>query len=160
METQPVPTLMEIVAPDEYGHDGVAPAIFLAGGISGCPDWQADLCSTLRDVAIVFLNPRRRMFNVCDQSVTLEQIAWEYRHLRLASAIVFWFPEETLCPIALFELGAWCMTATPLFVGTLPAYSRRIDVEEQLRLARPDVTVHNLLSVLATQISEWRAKSA
>lgn len=155
-----MPALMEIVAPDEYRNDGSGAVVFLAGGISGCPDWQADLCAALGDVATVFLNPRRRAFDIGDESVTLEQISWEFHHLRQADAVLFWFPQETLCPIALFELGAWSMTAIPLFVGTHPAYSRRIDVEAQIALARPDVTVCNSLSDLAAQVRAWRAMFA
>jgi hypothetical protein len=37
---------------------------------------------------------------------------------------MFWFPCETLCPITLYELGAWTVlapqTGTKLFVGACP----------------------------------------
>ncbi len=49
---------------------------------------------------------------------------WEHDHLRRAKAIMFWFPSETLCPITLYELGAWTIlarqTGTKLFVGADP----------------------------------------
>jgi hypothetical protein len=35
------------------------PAVFLAGGITGCPDWQAELVRMLADVPVALLNPRR-----------------------------------------------------------------------------------------------------
>lgn len=77
--------------------------------------------------------------------------------LRDADAILFWFPCETLCPITLYELGAWSMSDKPLFVGVHPAYQRRQDVEIQTRLARPDVAVTDLLAALVASIveSEW-----
>ena len=146
---------MEYVeALDEY-DPGLLPAVFLAGGISGCPDWQREVVGLLRDEPVVLLNPRRAAFPIGDPAAGLKQIEWEYRHLRKADAILFWFPRETLCPIALYELGAWSMTAKPLFVGTDPDYPRRLDVEVQTRLARQDVRVVHNLTDLAERVLCW-----
>jgi hypothetical protein len=91
-----------------------------------------------------------------DPSAAEGQIAWEYRHLRRATAVLFWFPPETLCPIALFELGGRTLVpGQPLFVGTDPAYQRRLDVEVQLRLARPEVTLATDTAALAEQVRGW-----
>ena len=73
-------------------------------------------------------------------------------HLRLANAIAFWFPPETLCPITLFELGAWSMTDKPLFVGVDPKYQRRLDVKIQTKLVRPEITILESLKDLAVAI--------
>ena len=35
--------------------------------------------------------------------------------LRDVHAISFWFPKETICPIVLYELGAWSMTNKTYF---------------------------------------------
>lgn len=145
---------MQIVeAPAEY--EGTGPSLFLAGGITGCPDWQRDLLALLVDLGLVFLNPRRHNFSIDSPALTEEQIVWEFRHLRRAEAILFWFPRETLCPIALYELGAWSMTAKPLFVGAHPDYPRRPDVETQTRLARPDVCLMSSLPELASTVRAW-----
>jgi hypothetical protein len=77
------------------------------------------------------------------------------RHLRRATARLFWFPSETLCPIALFELGCCTRSDEPLFVGVDPTYRRRFDVEEQLKLARPDVKIVYGLRDLAAQVLAW-----
>ncbi len=116
-------------------------SIFLAGGISGCHNWQQDMVTLLSGTPLVVLNPRRENFPIDDPAAATAQIRWEFDHLRLADAIAFWFPCETLCPITLYELGAWAMTSKPLFVGVHPDYQRRVDVEIQLSLARPDVRV-------------------
>jgi hypothetical protein len=139
-----------VEAPDEF--DGEGDAVFLAGGISGCFDWQARVAELLGGSELVVLNPRRRNFPMGDPSAAREQIAWEFRHLRRAWGRAFWFPPETLCPIALFELGAWSMESGPLFVGTDPDYARRVDVVEQLRLARPEVRVVHSVEHLAEQV--------
>jgi hypothetical protein len=139
-----------IEAPDEY--DGIGRALFLAGGISGTEDWQARVIAELGGADLVLLNPRRRNCRFGDPGVAREQIAWEFRHLRRAWGRLFWFPPETLCPIALFELGAWSRTDEPLFVGAHPAYARRLDVEVQSELARPDVRVASSIEGLAGQV--------
>jgi hypothetical protein len=112
----------------------------------------------LAGLPLVLLNPRRRNFPIDDPTAAGAQIAWEFRHLRRATAVLFWFPPETLCPIALFELGGRVMVShQPLFVGTDPRYARRADVEIQLRLARPEVRVATDVVALAGQVEEWLA---
>lgn len=89
------------------------------------------------------------------------QIEWEFRHLGRATAVLFWFPPETLCPIALFELGGRAANgAQTLFVGTHPEYRRRLDVRIQLSLARPEVAVVSDIPTLAEQVRAWAVWSA
>jgi len=139
-----------IEAPDEF--DGRGPAVFLAGGITGAEYWQAQLANSLRELPAAVLNPRRQQFPADDPAAARQQIEWEHRHLRLASLVAFWFPPPTLCPIALFELGACCAAGTPLVVGSHPQYARRFDLQVQLSLRRPDVELVDSLSALAAQI--------
>jgi hypothetical protein len=97
-------------------------------------------------------------FDVNDHSLTPLQIEWEHRHLRRATAIVFWFPHETLCPITLYELGAWSQTTKPLLIGTHMEYAKRLDVIHQTRLSRPDIaTIHDSLSALIDAVERWFA---
>lgn len=130
-------------------------SIFLAGGITSCPNWQKDIVKLLNDANLVLLNPRREDFPINDPNAALEQITWEFKHLRMADTILFYFPKETLCPIVLFELGAWSITDKPIFVGVHPEYKRRQDVEIQIALARPDVEVVYSLQNLAQQVRDW-----
>jgi Nucleoside 2-deoxyribosyltransferase like len=142
-----------VEAPAEY--DGPGPSLFLAGGITGTVYWQAEIVRLLGDLPLVLLNPRRANFPMGDPSAAAGQIEWEFRHLRRATAVLFWFPHETLCPIALYELGRQTASRQPLFVGTHPEYQRRLDVEIQLRLARPEVRVVSDLAELAAQVRCW-----
>ena len=127
-------------------------SIFLAGGIAGAPDWQQDIANMLGDTRLVLLNPRRENFPIDDPGAALKQIVWEYEHLRKASAILFWFPCETFCPIALYELGTWSMTDKSIFVGLHPEYKRRQDVEIQMMLVRPGVEIVYSVRDLANQV--------
>lgn len=148
-----------VEAPEEY--DGPGPSLFLAGGITGTFDWQADVSGRLADLPLVLLNPRRRNFPIDDPTAAEGQIGWEFRHLRRATAVLFWFPPETLCPIALFELGGRVQVREqPLFVGTHPGYQRRLDVEVQLRLARPEVRLASDTAELAGHVRAWCAAAA
>jgi len=139
-----------VEAPEE--HLGGGRSLFLAGGISGCREWQREFAQLLRDTSLVVLNPRRRSFPMDDPSAAEAQIGWEFRHHSLASAASFWFPPETLCPIALYELGRWSAGARPLYVGTDRDYRRRVDVQVQMKLARPAVRVVQSLNELAAQV--------
>jgi hypothetical protein len=141
---------MKVVrAPDEFA--GAGPAFFLAGGITGCPDWQAELLGLLPPSEWTALDPRRHPWPE-DPGEVAKQIDWEHRHLRRADLIAFWFPPQTLCPITLYELGAWSMSAKPLVVGVDPGYARRLDVRVQTRLARPDVVLVDSLEALAEAV--------
>lgn len=142
-----------IECPDVY--EGNEKSLFLAGGITNCPNWQLELVSLLKDEDITLLNPRRKNFPINDSKAAEEQIKWEYKHLRKADAISFWFPKETLCPICLYELGTWSITSKPLFIGTHPEYQRKKDLEIQNRLVRPDIEITYDLESLSTQIKRW-----
>ena len=131
-----------VVAPEPAGTSP-RPAIFLAGGISDVGDWQRAAIELLRPSWPCVYNPRRAGFPMGDPAEGARQIRWEFDHLALADVILFWFSHETIQPIALFELGRWSSSDKPLAVGTDPAYPRRFDVVEQLRLIRPGLVVHS-----------------
>lgn len=125
-------------------------SVFLGGGISNCPDWQSEIITLLGDTDLTLLTPRRE--GVLQKSWEQEQITWEYKALRIAETVMFWFPSETLCPITLFELGVFTQRLdTRLIVGTDPAYQRRSDVLIQLQLARPEVEVVDSIWELSQQ---------
>lgn len=134
-------------------------ALFLAGGITGCPDWQTDVVRMLSDTSLIVFNPRRKDFPIHDPNAAEAQIRWEHQHLRRADAVLFWFPCETLCPIVLYELGAWSMTKKPIFVGCHPQYQRKQDVIIQTSLERPEVLVHDSLHNLVFEVKNWSRRT-
>jgi hypothetical protein len=95
---------------------------------------------------------------VDEENAVAEQVAWESRHLRLARAILFWFPASTsVQPIALYELG-WCAAgAKRLAVGAELGYPRRRDVILQLALARADIAVRSTLAETVADLAsrDW-----
>lgn len=134
-----------VEAPNVY--TGAAPALFLAGGITGCPDWQTQAAQLLRKAGVdwTILNPRRPDHPLAGPAAVADQTAWEYRHLQEAHAILFWFPRSSsVQPIALYELGACAAGVKPLAVGADPGYPRRHDVILQSH-ARPSLAVRDTL---------------
>ena len=117
--------------------------IFLAGGISNCRNWQDEFIRTTFEThqQVLFVNPRRENFDVNNLALTDEQIEWEFNQLNLASITVFFFCEETICPIALYELGRKSNSGDYIVVGYDSDYCRKLDVIKQIALARPDIEV-------------------
>lgn len=141
---------MKTLKPPEM-LDGTLPAlgVFLAGGITNCPDWQKEVTTLVpNDLPFIFCNPRRDAFDVNDPSLADEQIEWEQHWLWHCGVVTFWFCRETVQPITLFELGQQLARhkisflapnklapAPKLFVGVHPDYPRAMDVRKQLRLS-------------------------
>lgn len=139
-------------------YEGNEKSLFLAGGISNCPVWQQDLAKLLKDTDLTILNPRRKHFPTDSPNLVEEQIIWEYNHLAKASAVSFWFPRETLCPITLYELGKQSTGMKPLFIGVHPEYARKRDVEIQTKLIRPEIKIVYSLEETAEQIKAWATR--
>lgn len=146
-----------ITAPNIYVEHGVS--VFLAGGITGCSQWQQraisffkyspDLREKIFGEHTYILNPRRKDFDLENHDLSEEQIRWEFHHITRADVMMFWFPKETLCPIALFELGKVLNMNKPFLVGADKSYKRRFDLQIQLNLATgTEFTIYNCLETL------------
>ena len=144
-----------IECPTDYLCAGRDIAVFLAGGISNCPDWQQEIVARLSDSQLTLVNPRRKIFT---EEYAEEQIKWEHCHLTRCDAVLFWFTCETICPIALYELGAWNFRPKKLFVGCHPNYQRKLDVEVQTRLERPNTVIAYSIQDLVQQVLDWSVK--
>lgn len=144
-----------VVAPEPLSvapMDG--PVVFIAGGISGCPDFQATVISALSRDHVVLLNPRRAEFDLTDSNAVEQQVQWEVDHRWHESLayILFWFPKsDSPQPIAMLELGdALARPALPIVIGADPRFPRHRDVVLQCRAARPGLTVHTSLNEVIT----------
>jgi hypothetical protein len=131
--------------------------IFLAGGITNCPDWQTELIEKLKNSNIKadldIYNPRRKNFPIHDKHAVNEQIEWEFEKLKYASMIIFWFSRGSLNPIVLYELGMWGNSrSTPIIIGIDKEYEREADVLTQTYLARPYVPIVGSLDGMVEEI--------
>lgn len=146
-----------VTCPDLLKSNTPECSVFLAGGITGCLNWQQDFINLCKlnyreSSGLVLVNPRRDNFEMSNKDMSKKQIQWEYQMLRKCDKIIFWFPEETLCPITLFELGSALERTDRIMVGCSPGYKRLLDVEEQVSLSRPNIKICYSLQDLVQQL--------
>ena len=150
-------------------------SIFLAGGITGCGNWQAQTTDELMSIEnLTILNPRRKNWDMnAGPEVSVLQIKWEYDFLRKATEVLFWFTPDTLQPIALYELGATLQRnakvwntkdkviptyGQTIFIGCDPNYQRKFDVQVQAKLIGYPYKVYESLESLLACIKDYYDK--
>jgi hypothetical protein len=129
----------EIYSPENLNNK----SIFLAGGITNCPDWQNVVIDGLKHMhGVTIYNPRRPFYDPNNEE---SQITWEFIQLANADFIMFWFSRGSVNPIALYELGMWgnSRPEIPILVGCEKGYDRTSDVTIQTKLARPNIPIYN-----------------
>lgn len=143
-------------APDEFNPyveslpvSGDPVKVFLAGGITGCANWQKTVIDILeKDLPddVLIYNPRREEFGIKSSFSAREQINWEFRHLEEMDIFTMFFAasDTSVGPICLYELGRYIPRMQMRFptdwqnriiVGIEDGYSRQLDVIEQVDLA-------------------------
>ena len=143
------------------------PFVFLAGGITSCPDWQQRIRELLEDFPQgTLLNPRRANFPMGDPDAGRIQIKWEFDCLWESTDIfTMWFSNGSIGPICLLEFGAQLSRHKALvdnghkppfaamIVGGDEDYSRRFDVEQQASLVLGEaLSIHMSLETHAELI--------
>lgn len=104
-----------ITAVEEYSKQPDDVTVFLAGGITNCPEWQNGVIEILREFDslpeydldnVVIFNPRRENFPIHDKNASFEQIKWEFNKLELADIFSMYFCDaDSDQPICMYELG-------------------------------------------------------
>lgn len=144
-------------APNAAPVNSTYESIFLAGGITGCHDWQTGVVERLlaETTDTMIFNPRRVAWDMLDKAETERQIRWEHHHLESADAVLFWFAPESIQPITLLEYGLHLREYRPLFVGVHPDYERSADLHLQTKLYRTAQTVHTSLDDLLAEVIKY-----
>ena len=109
------------------------PTVFLAGGITNCPDWQQKILGLLSDELISVVNPRRKNFPIEDPNAAQEQIEWEFHRLNQCDIFSMWFSDaDSDQPICMYELGRHLVLhqdhPETIVIGVEPGYRRAQDV--------------------------------
>jgi hypothetical protein len=127
-------------APDALPSKLTNPLIFIAGGISNCPNWQADLIKLIDVTSFDVANPRRVGDLAKSGPDAKIQIVWEQNAMDMARHILFWFPAQSVCPITLFELGKMLEKSVrfpiKITIGYDPDYQRKFDLEVQTEIVK------------------------
>lgn len=138
-----------VIAPNKLDADldNNLPSVFLGGGITSCKLWQNVLIEKIQHSHCIIFNPRRENFDLANPKESEIQIDWEHYYLNMCDILVFYFADETLCPITLFELGGALErnlhTVPPsptrrqkILVYCEPGYKRKFDVNYQIGLVQ------------------------
>lgn len=141
-----------VVCPNRPADRFEAFTVFLAGGITGCRNWQLDAMGMLPD-GITILSPRRPDWPIGDPGASAGQIGWEVEHLRGCDMMLVWFSDETLQPITWYEMGKYIGGTKRMAVGASPAYPRRADVVLQVGYERPTAVVHDNLRATCDEVA-------
>ncbi|MDD5649168.1 MAG: nucleoside 2-deoxyribosyltransferase domain-containing protein [Candidatus Nanoarchaeia archaeon] len=146
-----------VEAPEKYTPKRNEISLFLAGGITSCPDWQKEIIKLFEEVPdLVMYNPRRKNFPIHDPTASKKQITWEYNYLESSDMILFWFAKGSLNPIVLYELGKWGNSSPrQIFIGMDKEYERQSDVIIQTELARPEIEIVYSIKDLALQVLNY-----
>ena len=82
-----------------------------------------------------------------------EQIVWEFKHIRDADLVAFWFSKGLMDSMVMYNLGMWGnSTDRMLFVGVDPDYELKSDVLYQTMIARSDISIVMSLEDMSNQI--------
>lgn len=145
--------MIVVTAPHLYipKHDDIT--VFLAGGISGCRDWQQEVIDILfpmidkDDSQVVVYNPRRKEFNVDDPGAVEDQITWEFQYLNKVDIFSMYFVGgDQIQPICLYELGRYTKNVFGYgqVISVEKDYIRERDVAVQVALATRGMVEVNL----------------
>lgn len=145
-------------APNDHEHENLI-SIFLAGGLTGCPDWQQRVVRELKGLPCVILNPRRQGMSLWNDEDTQQQIEWEFNMMEKADVILFYFPADSICPIALYELGRWNALGESrnkkIIISVHADYQRKMDVIIQTQLATGEDKVLEGLTSLIHETGQY-----
>ena len=162
--------MIYVESPQIY-HLAPKPWVFMAGGITNCPDWQQDLRRLLEsdEVPGSMLNPRRANFPIDDPNAARQQIEWEFHALNMANVFSVWFSAgPSPQPICMYELGRHLARweeqdrydrkrgagGLEICIGVEPGYVREQDVRIQTELVTEYVEISTSLEEHAERIKE------
>lgn len=138
-----------ITAIDDYNLKEGEISVFLAGGITNCPEWQDKVIELLKakldtDKLVVF-NPRRKDFPIGVPSASFGQIKWEFKQLEKMDIFSMYFcGGDSDQPICMYELGRNIVRMQNHFpadwgrrivISVEEGYKRKEDVIVQTHLA-------------------------
>ncbi|MFH1917236.1 MAG: nucleoside 2-deoxyribosyltransferase domain-containing protein [Nanoarchaeota archaeon] len=158
-----------ILAPTYHEHLD-APLIFLAGPITGAPDWQAaayDIIHT-RSPDLYVANPRRPIdvgSKDFSKDMYAEQVDWESHHLAIAGktgVILFWYALEVnhncrrpYSQTTRQEFGEWVNehkhAGTKIVVGIEPEHPAQKYITYRLPKECPEIPIFSELEATCVE---------
>ena len=142
-----------ITAVESYEKKEKEIAVFLAGVITNCPPWQDEVIKGLKHyddifksgAELVVYNPRRKNFDVTNPNATMDQILWEFNHLKEMDVFSMYFcAGDSDQPICMYELGRHLSEMQHRFPDT---WHKRIQITVEKDYKREkDVYIQTMLA--------------
>lgn len=124
-----------LTSPTELPAEHRCTWIFLGGSIDmgSAPDWQRDIVRRLKDLDVMFLNPRRDDWNTAwraeaDDPNFRQQVRWELAALEASDVIIMYLAPKSQSPISLLELGLYARSGK-LVLFCPPGFWRKGNVD-------------------------------
>lgn len=136
--------------PDSPRKD--VPIVYLAGGLA--TPWREEVIFRLEHNTVILVDPTNKGL-AGGLNATQQQTQWERTYLDRADAIMFWFPSETPCPVALFELGFLLAQGKKVFIGAHPLYPKLNDLIAQVRVIDDRIIVDTDLEFTIERLWRW-----
>jgi hypothetical protein len=152
-----------ITAPDKnWPPQGLErPWVFMAGGITDCPNWQDTIIAKTGTVKKgVLFNPRHDTFPIKDPTAAKEQITWEFNALMSCHIFTMWFCSgKSEQPICMYELGRYLarfqLGRVPrIVIGCAEGYKHQLDVLMQVKLVDSNLHVYRSFEGFTSAVKE------
>lgn len=138
-----------ITAPEYYALRNDDVAVFLAGGITNCEDWQNKVIDCLKRYTsnitdkLVIFNPRRSEWpSNGDLEEVRRQIHWEADYICKCNIFSMYFTntKDSDQPICFYELGRY--TQGRDIISYQEGFRRALDVDIQMEILCPGIKVN------------------
>ena len=154
---------MKVVTAPQLIDKVEGPKVFLAGGITGCQEWQDQVIELLKDFDKgVLFNPRRKDFDITDPNASRKQITWEFKALHAMDIFSMFFcnTPKSDQPICFYELGKYVEMFQDMgklkdvLIGVESGFKREEDVRIQMELIDPKIVIVDSLEKHAENIKK------
>ncbi len=139
-----------VIAPEYYALKSDDVAVFLAGGITNCEDWQNKVIDCLKRYPakdtehLVIFNPRRSEWpSNGDTDEIRRQIHWEAEYIRKCDIFSMYFTntKDSDQPICFYELGRYTQNGRDI-ISYQEGFKRALDVDIQMEILAPGMKVN------------------
>lgn len=139
-----------ITAPEYYALKSDDVAVFLAGGITNCEDWQSEVISYLASLPakdtehLVIFNPRRTKWpKNGDTDEIRRQIHWEADYISKSNIFSMYFTntKDSDQPICFYELGRYTQNSRNI-ISYQEGFKRALDVDIQMEILNSGIMVN------------------
>ncbi len=138
-----------VTVPEYYALKNDDIAVFLAGGITNCEDWQKEVIEYFKSLPeektnhLVIFNPRRDKWpKNSDVEEVRRQINWEADYINKSNIFSMYFTntDKSDQPICFYELGRYARGND--VISYQEGFKRALDVDFQMEILCPTMRIN------------------